>query len=90
MKKSIILANAFSAVLNEWIPEKLFEVNLRNKEPRYAGCCATHDFCDSNQAMIAAFVKIFGKEPSVRNQKHNDITNNAWALAKEAQFKQIV
>lgn len=91
MKKHILLANEFSKILNEWIPEKLFEVNQRNKEPRYiaSGCCATHDFCDPNQAMIDAFTNLFGKEPSARNQKQNTLINNAWAAAKQAQFKQI-
>jgi len=85
----IKLADTFSEILNEWIPEKLYEVNLRNKEVSYTehGCCATHDFCDPNQAMVDAFVKVFGKEPSTKNQKHNMLIDNAWTVAKTAQFK---
>lgn len=86
-KKVIELANAFSGVLNQWIPEKLFEVNLRNKEASYVGCCATHDFCDPNQAMIDAFTSVFGREPSAKNQKDNLLINNAWNIAKDSQFK---
>jgi hypothetical protein len=83
------VAKQFSIILNQWIPEKLFEVNLRNKEQSYIdhGCCATHDFCDPNQAIIDAFKFVFGKDPSVKNQKDNMIINNAWTIAKTANFK---
>ena len=88
-KKAIELANNFSRVLNEWIPEKLFEVNLRNKEKSYSegGFCATHDFCDPNQAMINAFVSVFGREPAALNKKDNALINKAWNMAKAAGFK---
>ena len=83
------VAKQFSVILNELIPEKLYEVNLRNKEQSYIenGCCATHDFCDPNQAMIDAYKTIFGKEPSTQSQKDNTIINNAWTIASTAQFK---
>jgi len=83
------VAKQFSIVLNQWIPEKLYEVNLRNKEQSYIehNCCATHDFCDPNQAIIDAFSVVFGREPSVKNQKDNMIINNAWLIAKTAGFK---
>lgn len=88
-KNTIDLANNFSRVLNEWIPEFLFEVNLRNKEQSYidGGFCATHDFCDPNRAMIDAFVSVFGREPNSLCQKDNLLINNAWNLAKTAGFK---
>lgn len=88
-RPSAKLANAFSTILNEWIPEKIFEVNLRNMEPSYNGCCATHDFCDPNQAMIDAFKKLYGKEPSIHNKMHNSVINESWNLAKANKFKQF-
>lgn len=83
------VAKQFSIVLSNWIPEKLYEVNLRNKEQSYIehDCCATHDFCDPNEAMISAFKTIFNREPSAINQKDNMIINNAWLIAKTACFK---
>lgn len=88
-KQRIELANTFSAVLNEWIHEKLYEVNLRNKEKNYieGSWCATHDFCDANQAMIDAFKKVFGYEPTGRDQKDNSLIDHAWNIAKHAEFK---
>lgn len=90
-KKAILLANAFSEILNDWIPDKLFEVNLRNKEKSYidGGFCATHDFCDPSQAMIDAFKKLYGYEPSTQNQQHLNLIGKAWILAKDNEFKQL-
>jgi hypothetical protein len=83
------VAKQFSVVLNQWIPEKLYEINLRNKEQSYIdhGCCATHDFCDPNQAIIDAFVSVFGREPDTQNHKDNLLIDNAWTVAKTAEFK---
>lgn len=86
-KKTIKLSNAFSAILNEWIPEKLAEVNRLNKEHAGDNCCATHDFCDPNQAMIDAFKSLFGKEPTGRNREQNYLIDNAWELSKTNGFK---
>lgn len=77
---TIALANAFSGVLNEWIPDKLFEVNLRNKEASYAGCCATHDFCDSNMAMAEAFQKVMKRDLGIFHPTctYLTVTANKW------------
>jgi len=90
--KKIQLANAFSKVLNEWLStEDISEINRRNSTPEYYvfELCATHDFCDPNQAMIDAYKSIFGREPSVQNKKDNELINKAWDLAKKAGFQQI-
>jgi hypothetical protein len=91
LTKAELLANGFSEIINDWIPDKMYEINLRNKEPQYKtrNWCATHDFCDPNQAMIDAFKKLYNKELSTTNKKHLELINHAWNLAKTNDFKPI-
>ena len=96
--KATDLAKEFSRVLNSWIPEKIFEVNLRNKEASYKlnNCCASHDFCDANMAMDEAFQKVMQREfvffndeypeTEQQNEDDTDLINAAWNLAKENDF----
>jgi len=93
------LAAAFSAEVRATLtPEQLATVVKRNKTIR-AGCCATHDFCDSNVCMIDAFQKAFGREwHSVEDGDENDpvhmarldaeteLCNLAWDAARESEF----
>lgn len=53
-----VIAAAFDKVLREWLsPADYSEVVRRNATPQYRDCdiCASHDFCDSNEAMMEAF-----------------------------------
>lgn len=54
-----------------------------NRHPRYkdTGSCATHDFCDANMPMGAAFEEVIGREPDVAEQADCDIWNAAWGIA---------
>src|SRR5690606_5736315 len=91
------LAHRFALILNEWIGDHLEEVNRINAE-RNDNTCATHDYCDANMAMQAAFIQVFQREPvlSVEDddpawmQKQANIdsglTNQAWELAIAAGF----
>lgn len=48
-------AQRFDAVLREWLtPAEYAEVLRRNGTPEYSDCCASHDFCDANMAMLDA------------------------------------
>jgi hypothetical protein len=50
------LAEAFVAVLREWLtPEQFDEVCRRNAVQTDRLVCHSHDFCDANMAMYAAF-----------------------------------
>lgn len=72
------LASEFCHVLNEWLDEgKIDEINRLNKLPEYSGSCASHDFCDANQAMLDAMAK-FGMDYT---SDENELINTAWALA---------
>lgn len=85
------LARAFCAVLNQWLTDAMMkEINRRNKLKGYVQACATHDFCDPNQAMIDACVKVWGREPEFGDAdpdgKDTDAINEAWNIARKAEF----
>src|SRR5688500_6323432 len=77
------LSEEFCRILNEWLdPSEIREINRRNALPEYTGCCASHDFCDPNQAMADA-LEVFGIE---FHPELCDLINAAWDLAKGRQF----
>jgi hypothetical protein len=59
------LASAFATRLRNVIsPADWKEMQRLNATPEYGGgVCASHDFCDANDVMAAAFESIFGREP---------------------------
>lgn len=61
------IADALAAVLRQWLtPEQFEDMKRRNSTAEYAThCCASHDFCDANMAMQAAFVRAIGRAPNV-------------------------
>lgn len=78
------LSAEFSRILNEWLgPKRIREINRRNALPEYANCCASHDFCDSNQAMIEA-LETFGIE--FHPDRCIDLVDAAWDHAQKRQF----
>jgi hypothetical protein len=80
------LSLVFTRILNEWLPpETIAEINHRNATPKYLGCCASHDFCDPNQAMIDAMESFnvhFYPAPAILA-----LIDDAWALAKSRRFE---
>ncbi len=84
------LSKEFSGILREWLTaEALAEIVELNKT--YAieghGACATHEYCDPNQAMIDAFTLLFHREPEAQGENDNDLMNKAWNLSKSQEFK---
>lgn len=78
------LGPEFCRILSKWLkPEEIREVTRLNTLPEYANCCASHDFCDSNQAMIDA-MEICGIE--FHPDQWIELVNAAWDLAKEKKF----
>lgn len=78
------LCDKFCRILNEWLPpQSIAEINRLNDSPEYEGCCATHDFCDPNQAMADALEE-FGLH---FDPKMCDLINEAWELAKQRGFQ---
>jgi hypothetical protein len=85
------LAREFSRVLRSWLsPAQMRAVRERNKTQKYAKCCASHDFCDANMAMLEACAKLTGKPETDHDFADEDlcaIVNSAWALARAGEFR---
>jgi hypothetical protein len=62
--------------------ETLAEVSRRNSLSDNENTCATHDFCDANQAMIDA-LQTFGLD---FDQAEIALVNTAWDIAKSWRF----
>lgn len=90
------IARAFCAVLSEWLTEaQMSEVRRLNTDPKYAGCCASHNFCDANEAMDEAFRRcgvevletgIPDTDWPLMSQEATDLWNTAWSMAKLWRF----
>jgi hypothetical protein len=79
------LAMDFSLVIKKWLStQDIKTVIERNATEGYKNCCATHDFCDANQAMIDAYQIAFGKELDL--QENIALVNKAWDIAKAEKF----
>lgn len=86
-KKIIDLANAFIKVVEYNLTAPQIEQVVKlNKTFDYISCCATHDFCDANELMAEAFKTVVGTEIDLQNDVHLDLWNNAWNIAKQAEF----
>jgi len=90
------LAFEFSFIVREWCnPEELAEIIRRNQTPAYRdfGCCASHDFYDTNEAMAEAFERVFGEAPPMVDdasesecERGGYLWNSAWDKAKANDF----
>lgn len=81
------LADEFSRILNSWLsPDELTEVCRRNAATE-DGSCATHDFCDANQAMIDALTELEIEYFGGQNFLLGDLIDRAWDLARENEFR---
>lgn len=77
-------AEAFCRIITKWLsPHELAVINRSNCSPAYRTCCATHDFCDANQAVLDVLAEVNlnwdkSLEPSV---------SKGWMLARNACFE---
>ena len=79
------VAARFCAILRSWLsPQQLQEINEENR--LNPGFCATHDYCDPNQAMIDAWEIESGREWSSEDGECYEITEAAWPKARESGF----
>jgi Tfp pilus assembly protein PilV len=96
MDKTNEAAKKFSELLNTAIgAEGVARAVRLNATPEYAGCCASHDFCDANGVMAEAFaacgVKTFVDCSPEESEGPEyaaavDLWNRAWDAAKAAGF----
>lgn len=95
--KLLELANEFSQVLHEWLkPSVMEQIVYKNSLAADNGetdTCATHQYCDSNQAMINAFTRVMGGEPIIYFGYGDEIDTilmgEAWDIAKKNNFGRI-
>ncbi len=83
------LASAFAAMLqSELSADEWQAMRKKNGKGDYIAACASHDYCDSNMVMAAAFALIFGREflPDGAPPSDSDCSlwNEAWGIAKRA------
>ncbi|MBI2480646.1 MAG: hypothetical protein HYV60_19085 [Planctomycetia bacterium] len=81
------LAERFSQTIHDWLGEEtVMEVNRRNRVPEYEGLCATHDFCDPNQAMVDSLNE-FGLE---FEHELIELINASWSIAQQRGFQRQI
>lgn len=85
-------ADRFKEVLRRGLsPAELAAIDEANRR-RADRSCATHDYCDSNMAMLQAVVELTGLDEDeatdrlVRGDLLLDAVNEGWTLAKAEGF----
>jgi len=82
------LQDEFDTVLREWLkPEEYHAVMMENHRRNDGRTCASHDYCDANMAMDAAFQRVglghlvdpeqYGDDGM--SQDASDLWNAAWS-----------
>lgn len=86
-----VMADKFVTLLKETLgPDTYAQVIARNMTIEYEGCCASHDFCDANEVMDAAFKSLAGFSTcdtggdgiGCMSEECTALWNEAWTLAK--------
>lgn len=81
-EKAARLAVLFATVLGAWLePEEFAEMRARNAKRDDANVCHSHDFCDANEAMAAAWVHAFDCGPDMASDDDTALWNQAWQMA---------
>ena len=82
-----VIGERFASVLSGWLKhsqwEEMRRVNVGNVGD---SVCASHDFCDANEAMSKAFMSVTGREISGDNEADCQLWNDAWSFAKRTQL----
>lgn len=85
------VAKEFAKLISEWLtPAELRSVNEMNAKSPGRKTCATHDFCDPNEAMSQAIEVVSGQPESrwapTERRSWNRVWDRAWDAAKKAGF----
>tara|TARA_R110000765_G_scaffold224661_2_gene328663 strand:- start:190 stop:558 length:369 start_codon:yes stop_codon:yes gene_type:complete len=62
------------------------EINRLNATEEYKGCCASHDFCDSNMTMESALTTCGYTTTLEFDADIHSLINRAWDRAKKLKF----
>ena len=81
------LARAFAKELRTLLTKSEFRqvIALNNKE-KDKSACHSHDFCDANMVMDAAFTITFKRSFGFDSEDDRKLFNTAWTLAKSKRF----
>ena len=84
-KQTEMIAEAFAANLRQNLSAADYaEMVRRNRTPEYNNdSCASHDFCDANVEMDAAFKRVMGRECDNNSSQDCAIWNEAWEIARQ-------
>ena len=83
----IELSEVFTGIIIQWLTsEEIKEVNRKNAITGDSSC-ATHEYCDPNEAMYQAFKSVKGREINYEDGEDIELMNRAWAMSKKQQFK---
>lgn len=79
------VAMAFCRRLEEELgPEKFSE--MRSRSCRYGPVCVSHEYCDSNVCMMAAFREVIGRDSRPDSDLDAALLDRAWGRARMADF----
>jgi hypothetical protein len=85
----IRIARAFGAGIQAALTPAQFR-ELLDLDADDSGICHSHDFCDANMVMLAAFTETMGHEPAFLTEEHAEtdlnLWNDAWEIAIAANF----
>jgi hypothetical protein len=79
------IAEAFAEVMRQWLtPAEFAEMKVLNETPAYAdGSCASHNYCDANMAMDAAYSGVTGRSVMHDAETGGALWSDAWVLARK-------
>jgi hypothetical protein len=75
-----LMATYFGRGLYEEIGEDNYAEVVRRNQTAEKGICHSHDFCDANMVMHAAFTQVHGFEPALESDEWIDEFNAAWDI----------
>src|SRR5262245_4826220 len=77
------LAACFAGVLRGWLDDGHWEaMRMRNGQRGPTDLwCASHDYCDANEAMTLAWRLVLGRDPDVNSTADHALWSAAWSAA---------
>lgn len=87
------IAEAFAEVMRQWLDSREWQLmRERNASQADSNVCHSHDFCDANMAMDAAFnglgipTCLAFADDTPEHEEACKLWNDAWTLAKRLYF----
>lgn len=89
LKKAVELSNEFSTICDATFTRDEYRaiVDANKRHGLSSGICATHDYCDANMLMDAAFTKVMGREADVSNEDDALLWSVAWTISNASDFQ---